>query len=129
MKISKKLFLKIPRGAGWLIPGLEIKRWFLLIIAGAVLAAVGLCIITGLKPVYSLIKLIMRITQMLPPSSPTVTTAVMLFVIFLIPFNMVDNPVPPPIATILGPLFNFLLLYKSSNTECLFLSLFASRSE
>ncbi len=67
MKISKKLFLKIPRGAGWLIPGLEIKRWFILIIAGAVLAAVGLCIITGLKPVYSLIKLIMRITQMLPP--------------------------------------------------------------
>ncbi len=65
MKVSK-LFLKIPKDAGWLLPGLEIKRWFLLLIIGALSAAVGLCIIYNLKPVYSLIKMIMKLTQMLP---------------------------------------------------------------
>lgn len=66
MKLSK-FSLKIPRDAGWLLPGLEVKRWFILIITGAVLAAVGLCIITNLRPIYSMIKMILKITQMLPP--------------------------------------------------------------
>ena len=61
-----KLFLKIPKDAGWLLPGLEVKRWFLLLITGALMAAVGFCIIYNLKPVYSLIRMIMKITQMLP---------------------------------------------------------------
>ncbi len=65
MKVSK-LFLRIPKDAGWLLPGLEVKRWFLLLIIGALMAAVGLCIIYNLKPVYTLIKMIMKITQMLP---------------------------------------------------------------
>ena len=66
MKISK-FSLKIPKDAGWLLPGLEVKRWFILIITGAILAAVGFCIITNLKPVYVLINLIIKLTQMIPP--------------------------------------------------------------
>lgn len=66
MKLSK-FSLKIPRDAGWLLPGLEVKRWFILIIIGAVSATIGLCIISNLRPVYSLIKMIMKLTQMLPP--------------------------------------------------------------
>ena len=66
MRLSK-FSLKIPRDAGWLLPGLEVKRWFILIITGAVLATVGLCIITNLRPIYSMIKMILKITQMLPP--------------------------------------------------------------
>ena len=65
MKFNK-LFLHIPKDAGWLLPGLEVKRWFVLIITGAIMAAVGLCIIYNLKPVYSLIRMIMKLTQMLP---------------------------------------------------------------
>ena len=65
MKFNK-LFIHIPRDAGWLLPGLEVKRWFLLIITGAILAAIGLCIIYNLRPVYSLINMIVKITQMLP---------------------------------------------------------------
>ena len=65
MKFNK-LFLHIPKDAGWLLPGLEIKRWFILIITGVVMATVGLCIIYNLRPVYTLIKMIMKITQMLP---------------------------------------------------------------
>ena len=66
MKITN-FSLKIPKDAGWLLPGLEIKRWFVLIITGAVLATIGLCIITNLRPIYSLIKMIMKLTQMVPP--------------------------------------------------------------
>ena len=66
MKLSKLLF-KMPKDAGWLLPGLEIKRWFFLIITGAITVGVGVCIITGLKPVYTLIRMIMKITRMLPP--------------------------------------------------------------
>lgn len=65
MKFTK-LFLRIPKDAGWLLPGLEVKRWFLLLITGAILATIGLCIIYNLRPVYSLINMIMKITQMLP---------------------------------------------------------------
>ena len=36
----------MPKDAGWLLPGLEIKRWFILIITGAVLATIGFCVIT-----------------------------------------------------------------------------------
>ncbi len=39
-----------------------------------------------------------------PPSSATVTTAVRLLVCSLSPRSSVDSPVPPPIATIRGPL-------------------------
>ncbi|MBE7704299.1 MAG: YvcK family protein [Cyanobacteria bacterium SIG29] len=62
-----KFTLKIPKDAGWLLPGLEIKRWFILIITGAIIAAIGVCIITNLKPVYMLIKMILKLTRMLPP--------------------------------------------------------------
>ena len=62
----EKLFNRIPKDAGWLLPGLEIKRWFILIITGTIVAAIGLCIILNLKPVYSLIRMIVKITQMFP---------------------------------------------------------------
>src|SRR5574344_127137 len=65
----------------------------------------------------------------LPPSSPTVTIAVRLFVIFLTPLKSIDKPVPPPIATTLGPLFNLRLLYKFSNSTSLFLSSSKSKIE
>ncbi len=38
-----------------------------------------------------------------PPSSATVTTAVMLLVCSLSPRSSADSPVPPPIATTRGP--------------------------
>ncbi len=66
MKLNK-FSLKMPKDAGWLLPGLEVKRWFILIITGAVLAAIGLSIITNLRPVYVLINMILKLTRMLPP--------------------------------------------------------------
>lgn len=44
--------IKMPKQAGWLIPGLQVKRWFALIFAGAVLMTIGILILFDIKPVY-----------------------------------------------------------------------------
>ena len=44
--------IKMPKDAGWLLPGLQVKRWFGLIIVGTILALLGLCVIFNMKPVY-----------------------------------------------------------------------------
>lgn len=46
---------KIPKDAGWLIPGLEIKRWFALIFLGSLLIIVGLLTLSNPEQVYELL--------------------------------------------------------------------------
>lgn len=58
--------IKMPKDAGWLLPGLEVKRWFLIIIIGTILSTIGLCIILNLKPIYFLINMVMKIAQTVP---------------------------------------------------------------
>lgn len=50
----KKMTYKIrmPKDAGWLLPGLQIKRWFGLIIIGTIVSLLGLCVLFNMKPVY-----------------------------------------------------------------------------
>ena len=50
----KKILYKIrmPKDAGWLLPGLQVKRWFGLIIIGTVIALLGLCVLFNMRPVY-----------------------------------------------------------------------------
>ena len=49
----KKLFkIRIPKDAGWLLPGLQVKRWFGLIILGTVISLLGLCVLFNMRPVY-----------------------------------------------------------------------------
>ncbi len=56
----------MPKSAIWLLPGLEVKRWFILLILGTIISVIGLCIVLNLRPVYFLIKIIMKIAQTLP---------------------------------------------------------------
>ena len=44
--------VKMPKDAGWLIPGLQVKRWFLLIFVGSVLMVIGLLILCDIKPIF-----------------------------------------------------------------------------
>lgn len=44
--------MKMPKDAGWLIPGLQIKRWFLLIFVGALFIAIGLLILCDVRPIF-----------------------------------------------------------------------------
>ena len=53
--------IKMPKQAGWLLPGLQVKRWFALIFVGAVLITVGILILFDLKPIYNTMQFIQQI--------------------------------------------------------------------
>ena len=53
--------IKMPKQAGWLIPGLQVKRWFALILAGAVLMTVGILILFDLQPIWNTMQFISKI--------------------------------------------------------------------
>ncbi len=53
--------IKIPKQAGWLIPGLQVKRWFALIFAGTILMTIGILILFDLQPIYNTMQFISKI--------------------------------------------------------------------
>ncbi len=53
--------IKIPKQAGWLIPGLQVKRWFALIFAGTVLMTLGILILVDLQPIYNIMQFISKV--------------------------------------------------------------------
>ena len=53
--------IQMPKQAGWLLPGLQVKRWFALIFVGAVLITVGILILFDLKPIYNTMQFIQQI--------------------------------------------------------------------
>lgn len=44
--------LKMPKDAGWLLPGLQVKRWFALIFFGSLLMMVGAMMLFNMRPIY-----------------------------------------------------------------------------
>ena len=44
--------IKIPKQIGWLIPGLQVKRWFALTLVGTILMTIGILIWFDIKPVF-----------------------------------------------------------------------------
>lgn len=59
----KKYNVRMPEDARWLIPGLQVKRWFALIFAGAVLITLGMLILVGVKPVFYTMAFIKKIAM------------------------------------------------------------------
>lgn len=57
---------KMPKDAIWLIPGLQVKRWFALIILGAVLAALGVAFLFRLQPIYFLVASTKELVHTIP---------------------------------------------------------------
>jgi uncharacterized cofD-like protein len=55
MKNVFKNNVKMPKDAGWLIPGLEVKRWFALIFLGSLLIIFGLLLLTNYAKVYNIL--------------------------------------------------------------------------
>ncbi len=56
MKNLIKNNMKMPKDAGWLIPGLEIKRWFALIFLGSVLIILGILTLSNPEQIYQFLK-------------------------------------------------------------------------
>lgn len=57
----------MPKDAGWLLPGLQVKRWFGLIILGTIVSLLGLCVIFDMRPVYFAIGILKYIAATVNP--------------------------------------------------------------
>ena len=55
--------MKMPAEARWLIPGLQVKRWFALIFLGAVLMTLGVLILFDIKPIFYTMEFIRKIAM------------------------------------------------------------------
>lgn len=55
--------IKMPKQIGWLIPGLQVKRWFALIFVGTVLMTIGILILFDIKPIYYTMQFISKIAN------------------------------------------------------------------
>ena len=56
----------MPKDAIWLVPGLQVKRWFALIILGAVLATMGLTFVFRLEPLYFFVSSTKEFIRIIP---------------------------------------------------------------
>lgn len=55
--------IKMPKDAGWLIPGLQVKRWFAMIFFGSLLIILGTMIFFNMRPVYFTMEFIRHIAE------------------------------------------------------------------
>ena len=58
--------VKVTKDVGWLIPGLNVKRWLFLIFLGSVLMVLGFLIIFDIRPIYLTMELIRKAALILP---------------------------------------------------------------
>ncbi len=58
--------IKVPKDAGWLLPGLQVKRWFMLIILGTMFSLLGVCIIFDMRPIYFAVGILKYIAVTVP---------------------------------------------------------------
>lgn len=61
MRLFLKENIKMPKDAGWLLPGLQVKRWFALIFVGSLLIAIGTMIAFNMRPVFFTMEFIRKI--------------------------------------------------------------------
>ena len=61
-----KKHIKMPKEVFWLIPGLQIKRWFFMIVVGTIFATIGLCILLDLQPILFFFNLIQKVANKVP---------------------------------------------------------------
>ena len=58
--------VKVTKDVGWLIPGLNVKRWLFLIFVGSALMVLGFLIICDIRPIYQIMEFIRKAALVLP---------------------------------------------------------------
>lgn len=58
--------VNVTKDVGWLIPGLNVKRWLFLIFLGSVLIVLGFLILADIRPIYMIMELIRKAALILP---------------------------------------------------------------
>ena len=81
--MSIKKHIKMPKEVFWLMPGLQVKRWFLMIVSGAVFATIGICILFDLRPILFFINLVQKFANKVPSDLIAIAFVVIGGIIFL----------------------------------------------
>lgn len=55
--------MRMPKDAGWLIPGLQVKRWFAMIFLGALMMTIGFLILCDIKPIFYTMMFVRKIAM------------------------------------------------------------------
>ena len=66
MAFNFKENVDLKKDAGWLLPGLEVKRWFLLIFLGSIMIVLGFMVLANVRPIYLTLELIRKAALVLP---------------------------------------------------------------
>lgn len=66
MTFNFKKNVKVSKDVGWLIPGLEVKRWFFLIFVGSIMIVLGFMVLANIRPIYFTLELIRKAALVLP---------------------------------------------------------------
>ena len=66
MAFNFKNNVKVTKDVGWLIPGLEVKRWFFLIFLGSIMIVLGFMVLANVRPIYLTLELIRKAALILP---------------------------------------------------------------
>lgn len=66
MTFNFKDNVKVTKDVGWLVPGLEVKRWFFLIFIGSVMIVLGFMVLANIRPIYFMLELIRKAALVLP---------------------------------------------------------------
>lgn len=74
--------VNVTKDVGWLLPGLEVKRWFLLIFLGSIMIVLGFMILANIRPIYFTLELIRKAALILPSNTLAAIFIIIGFVIF-----------------------------------------------
>ena len=69
--------VNVKKEVGWLLPGLEVKRWFLLIFFGSIMIVLGFMILANIRPIYMTLELIRKAALILPSN---ILAAIFIFI-------------------------------------------------
>lgn len=69
--------VNVKKEVGWLLPGLEVKRWFLLIFFGSIMIVLGFMILANIRPIYLTLELIRKAALILPSN---ILAAIFIFI-------------------------------------------------
>ena len=58
--------VNVKKEVGWLLPGLEVKRWFALIFLGSVMIVLGFMVLANIRPIYLTLEMIRKAALVLP---------------------------------------------------------------
>lgn len=75
--------ISVPKDVGWLIPGLNVKRWLFLIFLGSIFMVLGLLIIADIRPIYLMMEFIRKTALVLPSNILAVVFILAGAIIFL----------------------------------------------